>query len=98
MSGRKSKPAGFAQSLPAHAGADIDAYRARHLNLAQRRIETEDGPAQVAVDDGESPLAWLARRNGRDGRVLIEPVQLQAGERLRADFTRAHVMPRVTSN
>jgi hypothetical protein len=29
---------------------------------------------------------------------LIEPHQLLAGERLRADFTRAHLMPRTTSN
>jgi len=40
----------------------------------------------------------LARRRGRDGRALIEPIQLQAGERLRADFTRANMMPRTTSN
>jgi hypothetical protein len=50
------------------------------------------------MDDAESPLAWLARRRGRDGRSLIEPHQLQAGERLRADFTRANLMPRTTSN
>jgi len=50
------------------------------------------------MDDAESPLAWLARRRGRDGRPLIEPHQLQAGERLRADFTRANLMPRTTSN
>ena len=29
---------------------------------------------------------------------MIEPHQLQAGERLRAEFTRAHLMPRTTSN
>ncbi|HET8973606.1 MAG TPA: DUF6456 domain-containing protein [Pseudolabrys sp.] len=29
---------------------------------------------------------------------MIEPQQLQAGERLRAEFTRAHLMPRTTSN
>ncbi len=29
---------------------------------------------------------------------MIAPHQLQAGERLRADFTRAHLMPRTTSN
>ena len=45
-----------------------------------------------------SPLAWLARRRGRNGRALIEPHQFQAGEWLRADFTRAHMMPRTTSN
>ena len=50
------------------------------------------------MDEAESPLAWLARRKGRDGRALIEPVQLLAGERLRAEFTRAQLMPRITSN
>ncbi|MGE5164389.1 MAG: DUF6456 domain-containing protein [Sphingobacteriales bacterium] len=52
----------------------------------------------VVVDENESPLVWLARRRGRDGRVMIETHQLQAGERLRADFRRAHLMPRTSSN
>ena len=43
-------------------------------------------------------MSWLARRRGRDGRAMIEPHQLLAGERLRADFTRASLMPRTTSN
>jgi hypothetical protein len=42
--------------------------------------------------------ALLSGWRGRDGRSLIEADQLQAGERLRADFTRAHLMPRTTSN
>ncbi|WP_454915141.1 DUF6456 domain-containing protein [Xanthobacter sediminis] len=45
----------------------------------------------------ESPLTWLARRSGRDGRPLVDEAQLAAGERLRADFTRANLTPRVTS-
>jgi hypothetical protein len=77
---------------------EIDSFRAQHLNLRDHAIATEDGHAAVLIDDGESPLAWLARRRGRDGRPLISPHQLQAGERLRADFTRAHLMPRTTSN
>ncbi|HMJ44727.1 MAG TPA: DUF6456 domain-containing protein [Pseudolabrys sp.] len=76
----------------------IDEFRGQHLAVAQRQIATEHGHASVTIDDAESPLAWLARRRGRDGRPLIEPHQLQAGERLRADFTRAHLMPRTTSN
>jgi hypothetical protein len=76
----------------------IDEFRGQHLAVAQRQIATERGHASVTMDDAESPLAWLARRRGRDGRPLIEPHQLQAGERLRADFTRAHLMPRTTSN
>jgi len=76
----------------------IDRFRGRHLALAQRQIATEHGDASVTVDESESPLAWLARRRGRDGRALIGLHQLQAGERLRADFTRAQLMPRTTSN
>jgi hypothetical protein len=75
----------------------IGAARARHLQLAARDVLTEAGPATVTVNDGESPLAWLARRKGRDGQPLIAPAQFLAGERLRADFTRASLSPRVTS-
>jgi hypothetical protein len=49
-------------------------------------------------DESESPLIWLARRKGTDGRPLIETHQFQAGERLRADFTQALMMPRTTTN
>jgi hypothetical protein len=84
---------------PANPGAPhIDPLRARHLALASREIVTADGPVTVMVDESESPLAWLARRKGRDGAPLIDALQLRAGERLRADFTRAQMMPRTTSN
>jgi hypothetical protein len=94
LSGKARNPGRVAEAqLP-----DIKSFRVQHLALAQRQIATEFGRASVTVDEGESPLAWLARRRGRDGQALIEPHQLQAGERLRADFTRAHLMPRTTSN
>ncbi|MDC7787043.1 DUF6456 domain-containing protein, partial [Rhodoplanes tepidamans] len=35
-------------------------------------------------------------RKGRDGRPMIEPVQVLAGERLRADFTFAQIGPRLS--
>lgn len=85
-----------ARSALARANAPIDPFRAQHLALARRTIDLESGMA--TVDDAESPLAWLARRKGRDGRPLIAAVQLQAGERLRSEFTRAQLMPRTTSN
>ena len=78
--------------------ADINPFRARHLSIAHIRIETPDGPLDVTIDESESPLGRLAHRKGRDGRPLIEAVQLQAGERLRADFTRANLTPNVTSS
>ncbi|RTL73405.1 MAG: DNA replication protein, partial [Bradyrhizobiaceae bacterium] len=42
--------------------------------------------------------AWLARRKGRDGHAMIGHNQFIAGEKLRADFTRGHLAPRVTSS
>jgi hypothetical protein len=90
-----------AAKTPAQALADqagIDRHRAKHMELGRRRIRDETGASDVTVDEAESPLAWLARRKGRDGRTLIDPVQLLAGERLRAEFTRAHLMPRNTPN
>lgn len=76
----------------------IDAFRAQHLDLTTRNLMTDDGPSQVLIDNSESPLAWLASRKGRDGRALIGQDQFIAGERLRADFTRGHLSPRVTSS
>lgn len=87
-----------AAPAPAMPKADIGTFRAQHLSLAERVINTGHGERTVTMDDGESPLAWLARRRGRDGRAMVAPHQLQAGERLRADFTRAHMMPRTTSD
>ena len=76
----------------------IDPLRRQHLDLREEQIMTPEGRTRVLINDGESPLIWLARRKGRDGKALIAPHQLLAGERLRLDFTRAHLMPRTTTN
>src|ERR1044071_2001038 len=86
------------QQTPDDEGPVINSFRAQHLALAEREIATEDGKAKVVFDEGESPLIWLARRRGRDGNALVEPHQLQAGERLRHDFTYANLMPSTTAN
>lgn len=44
----------------------------------------------------ECPLAWLAVRRDAAGRPFIEPQELAAGERLRADLTYAGLGPRMT--
>ena len=48
--------------------AEIDPLRARHMTLTARVIDTAQGAQSVTMDDGESPLVWLAKRRGRDGR------------------------------
>ncbi|HWV41287.1 DUF6456 domain-containing protein [Pseudorhodoplanes sp.] len=92
MTARRSRPAA---PNPAQSST-IDRYRAQHLSIVDA-AGPEVGPG-AKFDESESPLVWLARRKGADGRPLIEAHQLQAGERLRADFTCAQMMPRVTAN
>ncbi|MBS0248127.1 MAG: DNA replication protein [Proteobacteria bacterium] len=84
--------------MPGAPKPEVGSWRARHLAITERMVDTGTGVRRVTVDADESPLVWLARRRGRDGRALIAPHQWQAGERLRADFTRGQMMPRTTSD
>ncbi|MEX2129773.1 MAG: DUF6456 domain-containing protein [Xanthobacteraceae bacterium] len=79
-------------------GEAFDRFRAQHAGIARRARLGDDAIGAAYVNEAESPLAWLARRKDRDGHPLLQPVQLLAGERLRADFTRAGLTPRVTAN
>jgi hypothetical protein len=78
--------------------APIDPLRAQHLSLAEVPNALSDCGKGAMFDQSESPLLWLARRKGPDGKPLIEPHHLQAGERLRSDFTLGQMMPRTTAN
>ncbi len=89
-------PAGAAWLRRQQAGAD--AFRAQHQmqTTVQRKIAGVKRP--VTINEGESPLGWLRRRKDRTGAPLISEFQFQAGERLRADFWRAQMTPRVTQS
>lgn len=58
--------------------------------LVERMIEDGAGRRRVQMNQAESPMAWLAAR----GHVSLR--QLEAGERLRADYEMAALGPRVT--
>ncbi|MGA0531946.1 DUF6456 domain-containing protein [Hansschlegelia sp. KR7-227] len=79
-------------------GAAGDGFLAQHRALGRRRVEVGGSVEDALVDLDESPLAWLARRKGRDGRPLLAAHEVLAGERLRADFTRGQMTPRVTAS
>ena len=76
-----------------------DAFQAQHGARRAAFREVEPGVERaVIVNDAESPLAWLARRKDKSGAPLIASYQYAAGERLRADYTYAALMPRVTAS
>jgi hypothetical protein len=74
----------------------LDPFRAQHGDHARRALEK--GGRAALVNDAESPLAWLARRKGPDGRAFLDAAQVEAGERFRRDIEQAQILQRVTAN
>ncbi|MCO6048618.1 DUF6456 domain-containing protein [Mesorhizobium sp. RP14(2022)] len=52
-------------------------------------------PARAAINLSESPLGSLMRRKTKEGEAFLSDAEFHAGERLRADFTRGQLMPRL---
>jgi hypothetical protein len=76
--------------------AEEEPFAAQHRIESRRTVTAPDGSTRtITVNDGESPLGWLFRRKGSDGRGLITEWQFKAGEKLRADFTLAQLTPRL---
>jgi hypothetical protein len=61
-------------------------------------VDGGTGPAAALANLSESPLAQLVRRKGKDGAPLLTAREYEAGERLRADYTRGQIMPRLGAN
>jgi len=88
--------AGTANRRRAEAGAD--GFLAQHRTLEACEVETGEGPQRAVVNLDESPLRSIARRLDRNGRRLLDDDEVAAGERLRADYTRGQMMPRLGAN
>jgi hypothetical protein len=91
-------PAGRAAMRRQMVTGAAEDFGAQHRELVSVTVDHETGRQSVALNVAESPLAWLRRRKGPDGKPFLDVAQFQAGERLRADFTRAQLMPRITAN
>ncbi|GHE57330.1 hypothetical protein GCM10019059_15940 [Camelimonas fluminis] len=79
-------------------GPDGDPWRAQHADLGHEERRVDGEMQRVRVNHAESPLAWLRRRRDRSGEAMIDEAAFAAGERLRADMTRAQMTPRVTAS
>jgi hypothetical protein len=86
------------EAMLRRAAAEKDPYREQHGEVAPERFDTIDGWIVADVNMAESPLAQLARRKAKDGSPFLAEAEWRAGERLRADYTRARIMPRLGAN
>lgn len=66
------------------------------LRLSQQ--ERELLAQNTMVNRDENPLACLAKRRKKSGAAWLESYHIEAGERLRADFTFGQMMPSTTTN
>jgi len=76
-------------------GPLVDPLRAQHGVIEERPLAFEGEVRSVRINASESPLATLHRRKGADGQPLIGAAAYAAGERLRSDYTRAALEPRM---
>ncbi len=86
----------FLRRLASGADTELDPFRAQHGEYSRRA--SSKGARPTLVNEAESPLAWLARRKGADGRRFLEPAQIEAGERYRRDIEQAQILQRVTAS
>jgi len=75
-----------------------DVFQDRHRDLDLVAVASKDGPAMALANLAESPLAQLVRRKTKDGKPFLSAREYQAGERLRSDYTRGQIMPRLGAN
>lgn len=66
------------------------AFQSQHRTLFSK---SDPDLGHLTINARESPLAALARIKARDGTLFLDPCHVDAGERLRADFTRGQMLP-----
>lgn len=89
---------GEGAQLARRLASPSDAFQDRHRDLDLVAVASPAGPAMALANLAESPLAQLVRRKTKDGKPFLSTREYQAGERLRSDYTRGQIMPRLGAN
>jgi hypothetical protein len=91
------KASDAAAAYLARAGNSEQPFLAQHELLEGATILDEAGRSSVTVSRDESPIGALSRP-GKTGRPWLTGDAVSAAERLRADFERGQLQPRITAN
>lgn len=78
----------------------VSPFAAQHREMGERLFADPAGGDSLRreVNLGESPIGWLARRKGPDGKAFLGIELVDAAERLRADFEAAQLGPQVAQD
>lgn len=95
LDGRKACLTGLGRT---HCARLLSDHQGHHREQASGFVEIAGRREEVAINLSESPLAGLARRRTKSGAAYLEKREVDAGERLRSDYTRARIMPRLGVN
>lgn len=85
-------------ALVARMNATREPFLEQHAELGRITVLVDGESHDVEANLSESPLAKLARLRQRDGTRFLEENEVRAGERLRQDFTKGRIMPRLGIN
>ena len=89
---------GAALASGKRANTETARFQDQHRDLDTAVIDVGAGPDVAVINWSESPLGQLMRRKTRDGASFLSSAEYEAGERLRADYTRGQIMPRLSAN
>ncbi len=73
-------------------------FAAQHQVTVSKIIQEKGNAQQVMVNVNESPLSRLYLRRTNQGKPWLNDQEFQAGERLRADFEKSQLQPRISAN
>jgi len=73
-------------------------FRAQHSEIVQATIKVDNSQQTVRINESESPILRLYSRKNADGKTWLNELEFRAGERLRADFEKAQLQPRISAN
>lgn len=84
-------------------GQQVARGEAEALSPAPRQVilRTVNGPSgseKLTFNQAESPLTQIAARRDRNGGTFLSQAEVDAGERLRADYEKACIVPRLGIN
>lgn len=97
-SGARLKLTAAGQANVRRSGVNGDPFQNQHREMEAIVVDLEAGAQLASVNLSESPLGLLARRRTKAGAPYLSAREFNAGERLRGDYTRGRIMPRLGAN